>query len=144
MQLQPLLNLSFGLTSPCSKNIGPISYELPGNTSSIGILCELGILTFLAENNQKSLTNFKIFKSIKEKTISEKYGSRIWEKKETQTVKQCKPKENGILFSKSELNMLKENNYQFRHQFLIKLPFKNESEIKTFGQTELRISYQHT
>lgn len=61
MQLQPSLNLSFDLTTPFNKNIGPISYELPGTISSIDILCGLGTLTFLAEN-KKSLTNFKIFK----------------------------------------------------------------------------------
>lgn len=49
IQLQPPFNLNFGLTTPFSKNIGPISYELPGNASSNGgrdILCGLGISTF--------------------------------------------------------------------------------------------------
>lgn len=49
-----------------------------------------------------------------------------------------------MLFSKSELNALKENNCQRRLQVLLKLSFKNESDIKIFGQAELRICYQHT
>lgn len=63
IQLQPPLNLSFGLTTPFSKNTGPISHEHPGNTSSnggLGILNGLGYFNLLAENNQKSLTNFKV------------------------------------------------------------------------------------
>lgn len=63
MQLQLPLNLSFGPTTPFGKNTGPINHEHLGNTSSnggLGILCGLGYFNFLTENNQKSLTNFKI------------------------------------------------------------------------------------
>ena len=46
-------------------------------------------------------------------------------------------------YFRKELKKLKENNCQFRLQLPITISFKNESEINTFGQTELRMCYQH-
>lgn len=55
-----------------------------------------------------------------------KNGAKIWEN--TETKKQCKKKEKGMLVSKSGLKVLKENNCQPRIQFRPTHPPKNPSK----------------